>query len=121
MNEVCEWIIFQSPSIFSRIEVATPLAKHFGINHIIASELEVVDGKFTGKPTGEYCCGEGKLKRMQLFCKENNIDLADAHYFGDSISDAYVLRAVGHPHVVNPMPKLREEAEASGWDIVEYV
>lgn len=101
-------------------EVARPLADVLGIDTIVGTELEVVDGVFTGKIRGTYCCGAGKLERLAAYCSENGIDMAEVHYYGDSTSDLDVLNAVGHPHAVNPMPKLREIAVTRGWDILDF-
>ncbi len=101
-------------------EIALPLADYFGFRDIIATELEMLDGVFTGRTTGIYCCAEGKLTKLKAYCATNGIDLADAHYYGDSTSDLPVLHAVGHPHAANPREKVRTLACQNDWDIIDF-
>jgi HAD superfamily hydrolase (TIGR01490 family) len=101
-------------------EIARPLSERLEMDDVIASELEMTNGVFTGRPTGVYCCGEGKASRLEAYCRHNGIDLSTVHYYGDSISDRYVLEIVGYPHVVNPMPALRELALEQRWDILDF-
>ncbi len=100
--------------------VAEPLAEHLGIPHVLATELELNNGVYTGRVAGAYCGGPGKAERLAAFCGERGVDLGAVHYYGDSTSDQYVLRMVGHPVVVNPMPPLRELAEAHNWPVLDF-
>jgi HAD superfamily hydrolase (TIGR01490 family) len=97
-----------------------PLADYLGIEHIEATELEVIDGVFTGKLSAEYRCGEGKVSAARDFCAVRGFDLSAAAYYGDSYSDHFILDAVGFPYAVNPNHKLRECAEQKGWPILTW-
>ena len=97
--------------------IAAPLAKAFGFPELLATELELVDGRYTGRFAGAYCGGPGKLEHLHPWCARYGLTLADLAYYGDSSSDIPVLAAVGFPRVCNPMPKLRQHAEAQGWPI----
>jgi len=100
--------------------VALPVARHFGIPNVLATELELREGCFTGKILGRYCTGEGKLARLTHYCRNKNINPAEIHYYGDSVADIEVLQKVGHPVAVNPRPALRSRAQLEGWQVLEF-
>jgi HAD superfamily hydrolase (TIGR01490 family) len=95
------------------------LAADLGIEHILASRLEVRDGRFTGKPDGRLCYAKGKVEHAERFAEERGVDLSASWYYADSITDVAMLERVGHPVVVNPDPRLRVEAKRRGWPIVD--
>lgn len=85
---------------------------------LIAAKLEEVDGKFTGKLTGEILIGEGKAKALKDYASKKRVDLKNSYAYGDSISDAPMLSLVGHPVAVNPDRRLRKLAAEVGWEVV---
>ncbi len=85
---------------------------------VIATELEVVDGHFTGRPLGTFCYGKGKVRRAEEFAAEHGVDLDRSYFYSDSGSDLPMLLRVGEPRIVGPDRKLRREAEARGWEIL---
>jgi HAD superfamily hydrolase (TIGR01490 family) len=97
--------------------ICEPIARHLEMDHIICSKLEIVDGKYTGRPLGSPCIGEEKLNRVHLYCRENGHNLKDAYYYADSILDLPALEAVGHPICINPDKKLAAEARKRSWTI----
>ncbi len=99
--------------------IGAPLAAHLGIE-LVATRLELEDGRYTGRVAGIYNCGDGKAENFEIFCAQNEIPVAATWYYGDSTSDQHILRAAGHPVAVNPMPALRTIAEAEGWEILEF-
>jgi HAD superfamily hydrolase (TIGR01490 family) len=100
--------------------VAMPVARHFGIAQVLATELELRSGCYTGQILGRYCAGEGKLARLRHYCRSKNINLAEIHYYGDSVADIEVLQKVGHPVAVNPKPGLLAKAHQEGWPVLEF-
>jgi HAD superfamily hydrolase (TIGR01490 family) len=98
--------------------VARPLARLLGIEHVIASELEVDEhGVFTGRPIAPLCFGEGKVSRTEQLAKEHRFTLEDAVFYTDSLTDMPLLSRVGKPVIVNPDPRLRRVAKKRGWPI----
>ncbi len=95
------------------------VAADLGIDHVIASELEVVGGRFTGKPIPPLCYGKGKLVHAERFAQAHGIDLGSSYYYADSITDLPVLGRVGHPRIVEPDPRLRREAGRRGWEVLD--
>ena len=97
--------------------VARPLARMLGIDHVVASELEVVDGRFTGRPVEPLCYGEGKVVRAERLAREHAFALDEAVFYTDSLTDLPLLLRVGDRVVVNPDPRLRRIARRRAWRI----
>ena len=101
--------------------IAEPVAKLLGIEHILATELEVVNDHFNGELSGTYCCAAGKLVHMQKFCDEHNATLEDVSYYGDSSNDIVIMEGIGYPKPTNPSPGLEEAALLNNWPILKFV
>lgn len=98
-----------------------PLARRLGIPHVVASVFEVgPDGRFTGRPERPLCVGEGKLERAIAFTREHGLELRDATFYTDSITDLPLLERVGEPVAVNPDPRLARVARGRGWRIERW-
>jgi len=82
--------------------VAWPVARELGIDHVVCSELEVVDGKFTGLPIEPLCYGEGKITRAGSLLDQHGIGFDKVTFFSDSITDLPLLSKVEIPIAVNP-------------------
>ncbi len=100
-------------------EIIAPLAQLLGMDGAIATQLEVVDGVFTGE-VALANHGDAKADRIRAFAAEHDIDLASSSAYSDSITDAEFLRAVGRPYAVNPDRQLRRLAEDEGWGILGF-
>jgi HAD superfamily hydrolase (TIGR01490 family) len=104
------------------LSASTPLfcgiiRDELGMDDVICTEVEIVDGTLTGRLAGRYCYGAEKLARAKAYCDEKGLDLADAYYYADSFADLRVLESVGHPVCVSPHPKLEREAQKRGWEV----
>jgi HAD superfamily hydrolase (TIGR01490 family) len=98
-----------------------PIAAVLAIDDLIATDLEVAAGAFTGRTEGVVNMREGKLARIKAWLDAAGLpaaSLGDATFYSDSINDLPLLSAVGTPVVVNPDPRLRAEAARLGWPIV---
>ncbi len=95
------------------------LAADLDIDHVIATELEVENGVFTGGAHLPLCYGSGKIARAETFARERGVDLRRSYFYSDSISDLPMLLHVGEPRVVSPDPRLRREAARRGWEVME--
>lgn len=93
-----------------------PVARHLSIPYR-CTELEVVDGKFSGDIVGESCYGDGKRVWGERIAGERGVPMADVTFYTDSFSDHTLLDVVGHPIAVNPDRQLRRYALAKGWSI----
>jgi HAD superfamily hydrolase (TIGR01490 family) len=95
-----------------------PIAAAFGIEHLIATEPQIADGRFTGDIVGAPCMREGKIEHLQQWLlgqKKKLTDFAQTHFYSDSINDLPLLERVTHPVAVDPDPRLAEIARQRGW------
>ena len=105
-------------SAATRYQIA-PIARDLGIEHLVCTELEVVDGIFTGKTVGDMLWGKLKAKGARKFAKAHEVDLGSSYAYGNGYEDVAFLSTVGNPRPLNPHPGLREAAKSLGWDVVE--
>jgi HAD superfamily hydrolase (TIGR01490 family) len=101
--------------------VVEPLAAVLGMDGGIGTSYEIgEEGTFTGRLDGPFVYGPGKVEAMEAFAAKHGIDLAESFAYSDSLSDLPMLRAVGHPVVVNPDPPLAELAREEGWQTMRF-
>ena len=98
--------------------VTAPIAERFGIPHLIATEPEEVDGRYTGEVAGVPAFREGKVQRLQMWLEQTGQDLAGSSFYSDSHNDIPLLSLVDHPVAVDPDPLLRDQAAGSGWPVI---
>ena len=99
-------------------EMADVLARVLAFDGGIGSRLEVLDGRYTGRPAGPFNYREGKVVSMCELAEREGLDLSASYAYSDSESDLPMLRAVGHAVVVNPDAELTRIARGEGWEIV---
>jgi HAD superfamily hydrolase (TIGR01490 family) len=98
--------------------VTAPIANRFGIDHLIATEPERVNGRYTGRVAGTPSFREGKVVRLTEWLKANGGDLTDSWFYSDSHNDLPLLERVDNPVAVDPDPELHRTAETHGWPII---
>ena len=101
--------------------VTRPIATRYGVPHLIACEVEKIEGRYTGAVLGVPSFREGKVTRVQQWLAGMNKSLADfdkSFFYSDSLNDLPLLEVVTHPVAVNPDATLRAHAEARGWPII---
>ena len=103
----------------SGTEVVEPIGEMLGADHVVATRLVVVDGRYTGE-VEYYAYGPNKAKAMKELAEQHGYDLATSFAYSDSETDAPMLEIVGHPFAVNPDKALRRIAEANGWPILTF-
>ena len=91
---------------------------HLKMDDLISSKLESVNGILTGKTQGKLVYGKEKEKRLVDYCIKHGYNQEDAFYYGDSYTDEYVMKAVGHPVAVDPDKKLLSIALKNEWTII---
>src|SRR5262249_34235821 len=96
---------------------ALPLARELGIEHVVATRLEVEDGRFTGNVAPPMAYGKGKIVLAERLAEEQGFALEEATFYSASITDLPLLERVRTPVVVNPDRRLRRVARARGWRI----
>ena len=91
--------------------MAEVLARVMTFDGALGSALgEVEQGVYTGRPTGAFLYGAAKAVAIQQLAAREGFDLSACYAYSDSVSDAPMLRAVGHPVVVNPDADLEQLA-----------
>ncbi len=100
--------------------LAAPVAEEFGFDAILATRLELQDGRYTGKIIPPYCFASEKVGVAERYCHSYGLSLRQAGYYGDSVNDIPLLEAVGFPIAVNPQGRLKAFAAERGWATVEW-
>jgi HAD superfamily hydrolase (TIGR01490 family) len=103
----------------SGAEVVGPIGALLGADDVIATQLEIVDGKYTGT-IEYYAYAEEKARAIRAMAEERGYDLEECFAYSDSITDLSMLEVVGHPHAVNPDKELRRIAADRGWPILVF-
>ncbi|MBF0184823.1 MAG: HAD family phosphatase [Magnetococcales bacterium] len=98
--------------------VTTPIAEYLGVDALLATELEEIDGRFTGQPDGIPCFREGKVLHLMQWMKQSGLDLADSWFYSDSHNDLPLLGEVAFPVAVDPDATLRTTAQEKAWPII---
>ncbi len=98
--------------------ITAPTAALFGVPHLIATDPEVHDGRFTGAVSGIPSFQAGKVARLEVWLAAQGESLAGSSFYSDSHNDLPLLERVDRPVAVDPDALLREAALARGWDIL---
>jgi len=98
--------------------VTAPIVKYLGIEHIIATNPEIINGAYTGAVNGIPSFKEGKIERLNAWLSEEKINMDSACFYSDSINDLSLLELVEHPIAVDPDEKLEEIAKRRNWPIL---
>jgi HAD superfamily hydrolase (TIGR01490 family) len=102
--------------------VTRPIARLFGIEHLLAVEPEESDGRFTGRYVGTHTYQEGKVRAVEAFLAARGTTLErceDSVFYSDSINDLPLLERVRRPVATNADGRLRAIAAARGWAMLE--
>jgi len=98
--------------------VTAPIAREFGVPHLLATEPERSAGRFTGRVAGIPCFREGKIARVEGWLAGLGRKLQDfpqSAFYSDSHNDLPLLERVTRPVAVDPDPTLAAVARARGW------
>jgi HAD superfamily hydrolase (TIGR01490 family) len=99
------------------------IAKRFGIEHLIAVQLEVgADGWYTGRSRGTPSYQAGKVERVRQWLSERGktwADVSHSTFYSDSMNDLPLLEHVTEPVATNPDPRLRALATERGWRVID--
>jgi HAD superfamily hydrolase (TIGR01490 family) len=101
-------------------ELAESLARVLVLDGGIGVKSETRDGVYTGEPDGPFTYREGKVEAIKELADVEGFELDRCYAYSDSESDLPMLRAVGHPVVVNPDRELEQIARREGWRIMRF-
>jgi HAD superfamily hydrolase (TIGR01490 family) len=99
--------------------VTGPIAAAFGVQDLIASVPEVVDGRYSGRLAGEPCFAAGKLHHLQAWLATRPA-VSESWGYSDSFNDLPLLNWVDHPVAVNPDDRLHAHALAHQWPVEDW-
>jgi len=103
----------------SGLEMVGPIGALLGASEVIASQMEVADGRYTGEMVF-WAYGEAKASRVRELASRRGYRLPDCYAYSDSVTDLPMLEAVGHPRVVNPDRALRRIARERQWPVLAF-
>ena len=89
------------------------LQKKFGIDYVYANELEVEDGKLTGRYLGDVVDGKRKAELLRLIAQVEKVDIAQTIAVGDGANDLPMLSLAGLGIAFHAKPKVKENARQS--------
>lgn len=102
------------------VDLIGPFAELVGFDEVIATRYSTKDGRYTGSIDGDFVWSGGKLAAVKRWSRQHGIDLSRSHAYSDSVYDAPLMNAVGHPHAVNPDRRLRVLATLRRWSIEHW-
>jgi HAD superfamily hydrolase (TIGR01490 family) len=103
----------------SGVEVVGPIGAMLGADRVVATEMEIVDGHYTGE-IASYVYGPAKAEAVRRVAASAGYDLSRSFAYSDSVTDLPMLEAVGNPCAVNPDRALRKAAVDRGWPILDF-
>jgi putative phosphoserine phosphatase/1-acylglycerol-3-phosphate O-acyltransferase len=92
-----------------------PLARDFGVDNVLCSEVEIVKGFFSGFLDGDVLWGLAKARAVKEFASENGVDLERSFAYANGDEDVAFLETVGNPRPLNPQKGLARVANEAGW------
>jgi HAD superfamily hydrolase (TIGR01490 family) len=101
--------------------VTAPIARAFGIDHLVATGVEERDGGFTGRPHGTPSFKEGKVTRTGEWLATLGHELGGferSWFYSDSRNDLPLLERVTDPIATNPDAVLHATALERGWPVL---
>ncbi len=98
--------------------ITRPITDKFGIEHLIATEPEVINGQYTGKIAGTPCFQQGKVTRLNQWMEQHQQSLAGSWFYSDSYNDLPLLLEAENPVVVDADDRLLQHAQQHKWPIM---
>ena len=98
--------------------VTEPIVKLYGIEILLATTPEWVNGRYTGRFTGTPCFQQGKVVHLEAWLRDNSRTLENSWFYSDSHNDLPLLKRVYNPVAVDPDEKLREYANNNNWPVI---
>lgn len=95
-----------------------PLLRHLGITEFVGNQLEIVDGRATGRLVPPVIASASKASWIRTYAEREGLSLSASYAYADSMSDLPMLAMVGHPTATNPDGRLRSTATRHDWPII---
>ena len=101
--------------------ITRPIVKAFGIDNLLATEPQVVNGRYTTQIEGTPCFHEGKVIRLRQWLTDEKLSLEGSFFYSDSHNDLPLLEIVETAIAVDPDEQLAEIAKQRGWEIISLL
>lgn len=98
--------------------VTEPIAQRLGVDDLLATDAEIINGRYSGQPAGIPCFQEGKVKRLNSWLAQTGRNIEGSWFYSDSHNDLPLLEQVSHPVAVDPDDTLAQHAEMRGWQVM---
>lgn len=98
--------------------VTGPIAARLGVDDIMATDPEEINGQYTGKVAGTPCFQGGKVERLKEWLSTHEHSLAGSSFYSDSRNDLPLLEVVENPVAVDADETLTQIATERGWPII---
>jgi HAD superfamily hydrolase (TIGR01490 family) len=101
--------------------VTAPIAQRLGVHALLATDMEIEGGVFTGKIDGIPCFQAGKITKLQAWLQHQEnaaLSMDNSVFYSDSFNDIPLLEVAGDAVAVDPDDTLRAHASARGWPII---
>jgi HAD superfamily hydrolase (TIGR01490 family) len=98
--------------------ITRPIADLYGIEHLLATEPELIDGRYTGAVSGIPCFQEGKVRVLEDWISGRHLTLEDSSFYSDSHNDLPLLGRVTWPTAVDPDEILETHARQREWPVI---
>lgn len=98
--------------------ITAPIVEMYGIDNLIATTPELIDGRYTGEIVGVPCFQDGKVTLLNEWLAKTGETLAGSYFYSDSHNDLPLLQLVENPIAVDPDEKLRAFALSKNWEIM---
>ncbi len=92
-----------------------PIAELLGVEHVLATKLEIINNRYSGDFIAPTCFSEGKITLLQHWLKNSHHSLSGSHFYSDSNNDIPLLELAEFPIAVDADAKLAVVAENKGW------
>lgn len=109
------WLILATESFN---QLAIEFANYLGFDHVISTNIDVIDGKLTGKLNGPVCMKQEKARQIKEFCQKKDIDLTNSYSYGGRIDDQFQLELSKNAIMINPDPPAKKLAQQKNWQII---
>jgi len=98
--------------------ITSPIVGLYGIEHLLATEPEMVDGRYTGGVAGIPCFQDGKVRVLEDWVAGRQLSLEDSCFYSDSHNDLPLLKRVTWPTAVDPDEILEAHARQQDWPVI---
>ena len=100
--------------------IARPIADELGVEHLIATEPAMRNGKYIAEIAGTPCFQGGKIIKLDDWLQQNKQTMKGSLLYSDSHNDIPLLKKVDNPVAVDPDDKLKQVASNNGWKITSF-